>query len=290
MRRQLLVVSFLLAFGAAQASAQTARPEPGSVPNAADVYCSGVVTTESIPYDTYLISGEESTPTTIYADNNYVYLSKGASQGVKVGDEFQIMRPVKDTVFLYEWFHGQRAIQQAMGQQWADLGRVRVVVAGKDVATALVLRTCGYLQRGDYARPAAERPAPPLKMAKDFDRFAPPSGKSSGLVVSSKEYLNSVGQHDILYINLGSNQSTKVGDYVRFFRYQGTRKEVIYQLRGMQDHIFEFGKTPKPYKPSDLPREVLGEGVVLRTSPTSSTILVMHCLREIFMGDRVEVE
>lgn len=289
MRRQLLILSLLLAFGGASAGVQAARPEPGTVLNTADVYCSGIITNESVPYDTYLISGEESSPTTIYSENDYVYLSKGASQGVKVGDEFQIMRPVKDPV-PFDWFQGQNSLRAAMGQQWRDLGRVKVVVAGKDVATALVTYACGHIERGDYARPAAERPAPALKSAKDFDRFAPASGKTSGLVVSSKEFSNGIGQHDVAYINLGASQGTKVGDFIRFYRFQGTRKELVYQLPGIQDHIFGYGQTPKLYAPGDLPREVLGEGVVVRTSPTSSTVLIMHCLREIYMGDSVEIE
>jgi outer membrane protein OmpA-like peptidoglycan-associated protein len=293
MRRQLLVLSsllaLLLAFGAAQALAQNARPEPGTVPDLADIYCSGWVTPEAIPYDTYLISGEEAQPTTIYSENNYVYINKGASQGVKVGDEFLITRPEKDHV-PFEWFQGQNGIRRAMGQQWRDLGRIKVVVAGKDVATALVTYACTHFERGDYVRPSSDRPAPTLKSPMSFDRFAPPSGKATGLVISSKEFSSSVGQHDIGYINLGNSQGVKVGDYVRFFRYQGTTKELVYQLSGMQNHIFGFGKAPKAYLPSELPREVLGEGVVLRTSPTSATVLVMHCLREIYMGDWVEIE
>jgi hypothetical protein len=289
MRRQLLLLSLLLAFGAAHAAAQTAKPDPGTVPNTADVYCSGVMTNEAISYDNYLISGEESDPTTIYSENNYVYLSKGASQGVKVGDEFLVMRPETDPV-AFDWFNGESSILRAMGRHWRDIGRVKVVVAGKDVATALVVYACEHFERGDYVLPAAERPAPALKSAKDFDRFAPPSGKSNGLVMSSKEFSSTLGQHDVLYINLGTGQGTKVGDYVRFYRYQASKRELVYQARGIQDHIFGFGKAPKLYKPTDLPREVLGEGVVLRSSPTSSTVLVMHCLREIYLGDSVEVE
>jgi hypothetical protein len=289
MRRQLLVLSILLAFGAAQAAAQAANPEPGTVPNASDVYCSGLITNEAIPYDTYLISGEESTPTTMYAENNYVYINKGASQGVKVGDEFAIIRPEKDPV-KFDWFRGQQGIRTAMGQQWRDLGRVRVVVAGKDVSTALVVFSCEHLERGDYVRPSAPRSAPSLKLAAGFDRFAPASGKSSGLVVSSKEFSNTLGDHDVAYINLGASQGTKVGDYIRFYRFQGKTSTFVYQLPGIQDHILWFGSTPRRYLGGELPREVLGEGVVLRTSPTSSTVMVMHCLREIYLGDWVEVE
>ena len=39
-----------------------------------------------------------------------------------------------------------------------------------------------------------------------------------------------------------------------------------------------------------VPREVLGEGVVLRTAPNSSTVLITFSEREIFAGDYVEME
>ena len=295
MRQHLLVPGLVLSslfvygLGAAQVTPQPMRAMPGSVANWADVYCSGIVTPEAVPYDTYIISGEEARPTTIYAQHNYVYINKGASQGVKVGDEYQIIRPMKDAT-PFEWFDGQAHILKAMGQQWRDLGSVKVVVAGKDVATALVVNSCEHLERGDYARPAVARVAPTLKALEQFDRFAPPTGKANGLVVVSKEFSSTLGQNDVLYINLGSNQGTKTNDYVRFFRYQGAPKEFVYQLPHMQHRIFGFGKTPKPYAPTDLPREVLGEGVVLRSSPTSSTVLVMNSIREIYVGDWVEIE
>ena len=39
-----------------------------------------------------------------------------------------------------------------------------------------------------------------------------------------------------------------------------------------------------------MPREDLGEGVVLRTGPNSATVLITFSLREIFAGDYVELE
>jgi hypothetical protein len=39
-----------------------------------------------------------------------------------------------------------------------------------------------------------------------------------------------------------------------------------------------------------LPREVLGEGIVLNTSQNSATVLVTVAKREIYSGDYVELE
>jgi len=47
---------------------------------------------------------------------------------------------------------------------------------------------------------------------------------------------------------------------------------------------------PLSYKWDNVPREVLGEGIVTRTTPNSSTVLVPYTLRECYTGDYVEVE
>lgn len=289
MRRQMVRLAFLLALSAACTAAQANPPGPGATLNPHDVYCSGMMTTEEIPYDTYLISGEESDPTTVFSEGNYVYLNKGASQGVKVGDEFLITRPEKDSN-PYKWFDIQPAMRRTMGTQWKDLGRVRVVVAGQDVATARVVYACDYMQRGDYARPAEERPAPTLKDVKGFDRFAPPSGKPVGLLVSAKDFQSTMGSNDVVYVSLASAEGAKVGDFVRFFRYQGTRTQTVYQTRNLQDSMYGFGKSPQPYTSSSLPREILGEGVVLRVSPKAVTVFIIHSLKEVYLGDYAELE
>lgn len=289
MLRQMVRLSFLLALGAACAAAQANPPAADRTLNPHDVYCSGMMTIEAIPYDTYLISGEESDPQTAFSGGNYVYLNKGASQGVKVGDEFLISRPEKDFNKL-KWFKTEPAMRATMGEQWKDLGRVRVVVAGQNVATAQVVYSCDYMQRGDYARPAEERPAPKLKEAKGFDRFAPSSGKAVGLVVAGKDFQSSFGANDVAYVSLASSEGARIGDFVRIFRYQSERTQTAYQTRDLQYKIWEFGKSPQPYASRSLPREVLGEGVILRVTPKAVTVFVMHSLREVYLGDFAEIE
>ena len=54
--------------------------------------------------------------------------------------------------------------------------------------------------------------------------------------------------------------------------------------------VYGFGRAPHAYQWNDLPRQVLGEGIVLRTGPNASTVLLTTAREEIFAGDYVEVE
>ncbi|HUK29838.1 MAG TPA: hypothetical protein VLV89_01920, partial [Candidatus Acidoferrum sp.] len=101
------------------------------------MYCSGMVTTDAVPHDSYIISGEQSDPYFVFRMNDLVYINRGAGQGVKVGDEFLVVRPESDP-YRQVWFQGQSTLMHAMGQPWADLGRLRVVHVDAKVSTAQV--------------------------------------------------------------------------------------------------------------------------------------------------------
>ena len=61
-----------------------------------------MVTSESVPQDTYVITGEQSATKITFDEGDYVYINKGSDQGVKVGDEFSVVRAVKDPIGI-EW-------------------------------------------------------------------------------------------------------------------------------------------------------------------------------------------
>ena len=292
MRGKIVLAGLVLGLSAFTAAAQ----DKPVVPRPSDIYCSGTVTSESIPRDTYVITGEQSYYRITFDEGDYVYINKGSSQGVKVGDEFYVVRPVTDTIET-EWTKWQNSILRKMGTVWDDEGRVKVVVARPDVSIAQVEHSCDYVQRGDILLPFSERPAPPLKSEVGFDRFALSNGKPMAMVITGKKFQQQVGNNDVIYINLGNQQGVKVGDYFRIFRYQGTEHELVYQVHrnafdveGVLGPTEGFGRVPTKYNWNNVPREDLGEGVVLRTGPNSSTVLITFSLREIFPGDYVEVE
>src|SRR5579864_3592618 len=121
------------------------------------VYCGGVVSTQAPSPDVYVISGPESEIKDIFSQGNFVFINKGSSQGIKVGDEFLASRPESDQV-LIPWFTGQVALEKAMGTYYADLGRVQVVSVAANTSVSQVTMSCGFIQRGDILQPFQERP------------------------------------------------------------------------------------------------------------------------------------
>jgi hypothetical protein len=289
MRRIAITLTCLLTVWAAGAAAQVTSTEPaerGHAATIADTYCAGMITNQAIPYDMYVISGQEADPQTVYSLGQYVYVSKGSADGVKVGDDFMVMRPVSDFLHVRS-FDQEHSLANAMGTQWADIGRIHVVVVQPKVSIAQISYSCTYMQRGDFVRPVVDYPVPAFRNLKDLDRFAPPSGKGTGRVVRAKNYQLALERGEVAYLNL---TGVKPGDYIRFYRPTAAQNHSIYQIGGMADHVFGFGQTPVRWYSADVPREVLGEGVVLRTTPTSASVLIFNELLEIYLGDWGELE
>jgi hypothetical protein len=258
-------------------------------PDFSAVYCAGFVSDENPQNDARLISGEQSNSKLIFARGDYVYLNKGSNQGIRVGDRFYAIRPETDPVKA-SWFKWQDKLMKAMGTVYADTGHIVVISVQPNVSTAQVTFTCNYLQRGDFLKPMQERPSPPYKTGEKFDHFAPVSGKPVGMLVIGQGFTDTYGQNSIVYVNLGTNQGVKVGDYFRIFRYQGSLAETVPNTPGFQYQVFGFGGTPQKYEWNDLPREVLGEGVVIFTGHNSATMFVTHTSADIYAGDYVEIE
>jgi len=250
-----LGLGFMVSTGVARA-----QQNAPTAPTQADLYCSGVVTDKPVPNDSYVISGEDSRYKSTFSTSDYIFINRGGGQGVKVGDEFEVVRPVRDMMATTVWFKYQTMLSHAMGTRYADI-----------------------------VRPFEARPAPQFHDMK-LDPFAAPSGKKTAMVVSSKDFAVLTGPGRIVYVNLGSAQGLRVGDYFRMFRYQGTHIETNYQLQNTAYKVYGYGSTPVAYEWNNLPRQVLGEGIVLRIGPNSSTVMLTTVREEIFAGDYVEVE
>jgi len=285
MRKVLYALLFASVMSSALHAQQAAR-----TPNDDEVYCSGIVTSDPVPTDTYVITGSESNFRVVFTEGKYVFVNKGSSQGVKVGDEFQIVRAEPSDYLQYQWFQSQDRLLRAMGTTYEDLAHIRVVNVQPNVSTAQIVSSCSYVQRGDIALPFMSRPTPPIKPEESFDRFAPPSGKAKAMIVTTRYYGQVAASGKIVYVNLGSAQGVKVGDYFRVFRYQGESEGNSYQTPKVAYQIYGFGSSPRPYTGSELPRDVLGEGLVLRVSKNAATVLITFSAAQIYPGDYVELE
>lgn len=291
MRANIAALSLVLMAGVAASSAQEPRTTL-HVPTAPDyntINCSGFVTDQRVSEDYRLISGEQSNYKLTFTSGDYVYINRGQDKGVRVGDRFSVVRP-DDYTGDTPWFKWQEKLMKAMGTQYIDAGQVRVVNVQSKVSVAQIIFSCDYMQRGDIVLPYQERPVPPYKETAAFDHFAPVSGKPVAMVVSGKDHMDAYGKNSSVYVNLGTNQGVKVGDYFRIFRYQGSMAETVPQTKDYQFTMYGFGSAPQRYSWNDLPREILGEGIVCMVSRNSSTVMITFSSSEIYAGDYIEIE
>jgi Flagellar assembly protein T, C-terminal domain len=295
MRVNLAALCLAAFAGAGVCYGQTA-PAPATNPAAntlqpgySTVYCSGFVKDTKLPEDVRVVSGEQPGYKVVWAQPENVYINRGSDNGVRLGDRFMVVRQTEDPDKI-EWFKGQNKIEKAMGLLYSDIGQLQVVSVEPKMAVAEVIFSCEYMQRGDIVRPFEERPAPPYKEVGPFDHFAKVSGKPVGTVVISSRFQEGQAQGVTMYVNLGAAQGVKVGDYLRVFRFQGRDIETMPQTRNYATEIYGFGSSPTRYTWKELPREVLGEGIVLNASRNSATVFVTFSSAEIYAGDNVEIE
>jgi hypothetical protein len=293
MRAKIAAVSLSFALSAAVCSAPAAPPRPAQVtivqPDYSAVNCSGFVTDQRFHDELHLISGEQSNYKITFSRGDYVYIDRGLDKGVRVGDRFSVIRPHEDPLKV-SWFKWQEKLMHAMGVAYRDAGQVRVVNVQPKVSIAEVVFSCAYMLRGDIVVPYADRPAPPFKDPSTFDHFAPVSGKPVAMLVAGVDWAEAYGKNNTVYVNLGAEKGVKVGDYFRIFRYQGSTSETVPQTKGYEYELYGFGSAPQRYSWNELPREVLGEGIVLNVSRNSSTMFITFTSSEVYAGDYVELE
>ena len=235
MRAKIAALFLVVCLGAAVWSAQGA-PQGTPVlpqPDYSMINCSGFVTDQKVPGEIRVISGEQSNYKITFSRGDYVYINRGQDKGVRVGDRFSVVRAITSVTDVpwmkntdVPWFKWQEKLMKVMGTPYIDAGQVRVVNVQPKVSVAQISFSCDYMQRGDIVLPYQDRPNPPFKDASAFDHFAPVSGKPVGMLVSGKDVTDTYGKNSAVYVNLGSNQGVKVGDYLRISatRVRGPRR------------------------------------------------------------------
>lgn len=269
-------------------------------PTQADIYCAGFITKDRIPNANYVNGGLDTPTSTKFEIGELVYL---AGSGYQVGQLYSIVREIRD-VNEYEIYPGMRKVMASAGRPYGEIGRVRIVDTRNRSAIAQVEFSCDPINPGDVAIPFVERPAASFHVPGHFDRFVPPNGKLSGRIVLGKDFDGVLGTGMKLYMNVGSNQGVKVGDYFRVVRsYTATLHDPVDSLSfaartsedtQMRPPTFEANRFTRTKGPnihvSDLPRRGVGEVVVLNVTPTSSSAMVVFALEDVYAGDSVELD
>lgn len=270
------------------------------MPTKADLYCAGMVNKQLLPNVNFVAGGLNTPNTTQFGRGDVVYLQ---GKGYELGQKYMILRELRDPN-EYELFDGQRKMLHQMGQPYAELGTAKIVDTRSRMAVALIEFGCAPIVPGDIAVPFEEATPIAFHLPVHFDRFLPASNKVSGRIVMAKDFDSELGTGAKVYMNVGSNQGVKVGDYMRAERrYEADLHDPVDSLSFKADITEDTQAKPVSIDPglfskgggrvihmADLPRRAVGEIVILKTTPTTSTGMLVFAPEDVHVGDQVEVD
>ena len=334
-RKMLLLLFLFCAFAHAPASAQTGgrggapqrpqRPQdrptlvlpnerrPAPVARASESACGGFIEQTPQAAAGQIVGSDEEAERRVFSEGELVFIDAGAQGGVRVGQEFTVVRPRGQFRSKFSRKTG------ALGVYTQEVGRLRVVRVRDRVSVAEVWTACSDLLVGDLLRPAQERPVLNARAETALDRFAEPTGKQTGRLVLARDGRELLSRDDVVFVDLGAEDGVKVGDYLTVFRpdkhavlvdygaeiaanardgfQSNARRGGRHSIQAQRVEDVDGPEKGKTVKTPDIrrrrpavPRLVVGELVVLRVEGRTATAVVTRVAQEIHTGDAVEVQ
>lgn len=225
-----------------------------------------------------------------FTQGDFVYLRGAGGKPIRVGEAFSIIRPESGFLLNFRWlpgmiqgqilppasrYRGQRTEIKRLGHPYDNMGLVRVVKVTPQAAIAKVVFACSAMNPRDIAVPYVPQAVPDYFPHSGLRRFAPPNGKLQGSIVAVSAASAFLGKGSIAFLDVGKNQGVKPGQIFRI--YAVFRDNVAIGLEGL-------------FPPPPTPRETVGELVVLHVQDKAAEGIVVKSLREIAVGDGVELE
>jgi hypothetical protein len=296
-------------------NAPAASPTPLPAALEIELSCAGYI--EHAPnYSGFEVVGaEQEQEQNSFSTGQLVFINAGSQQGVRVGQEFQVVRPRGQFTTKLTRKPGK------LGVYTQEIGRLRVTVVKARMSVAQVTSSCEAILLGDFLRGVPSPVSPPAGDTADLDRFADPTGKQNGRIVLAREMREMLSRHQIVYIDLGTEDNLKEGDRLTVYRPAGTgnilrfRDEEVTPSAsyGFESETFRGGQfsikaqrvqnpahndihgpmitTPKvKRRRPPMPRKIVGEIVVLNVQARTATAVITRVAQEIHTGDFVEVK
>lgn len=276
-----------------------------------NLYCAGYIQNSPINTRFQIVGANDERQQNTYAQNDYIYVNRGASSGARVGDMYSVIRPRGK-------FRSRFSKKGQLGIYVQEVGAVEIVKVMPDVSVALVKTSCDNFLLGDLLQPTETRVSPLHQPRPVIDIFKDPSGKAVGRIVLARDARETPTRDEIVYIDLGREDSVQVGDYLTIFRPLGKggvnnlnpEETLSATVGGYESKAYSGGtfsnqsprksgdnaeggivtsKDAKKGRPKNL-RQVVGEMVILNVKERTATALITKTAGEIHTGDMVEVQ
>lgn len=214
-----------------------------------EVRCAGYIDPDHVSSELW-VAGREFERYGV-ATGDVIYLNQGRNQGIEAGMDLAVLRKTYDIA--------HPATDETMGNMMRRLGKARVLCAQENTATAVIEQACDDIGDNDELVPWTELPVPAVSTMPPMDRCIEPSGGAQGYVVATKDDVRVAATGQIIHTDLGAG-TVRPGDFLTVYR----------------DN-------------AELPRLLIGQALILTVEPGSSTAKVTRSVRELGIGDRVEV-
>ena len=282
--------------------------------NYKEFHCGGYIRQAPLPSFAQIVGGEEEQDNIVYSQGDYIYLNAGSDKGLRVGQEFAVIRPRGPVKSKF-------SRKGNLGVFVQELGQLRVVSVKEKISVAIVTTSCENILLGDLLTEAPNRAVTLPPAQTNFDRFADPTGKATGRIVMARDGQEMVTRNQIVYIDLGAEDNVRAGDRLTIFRHVGKGQvtdvnegEVARGTTGDfgSDHYKggKFSIMAQRSKESNsgvyngnaintsdvkaarpvLPRKNVGEMVILSVQERTATAMIIVTAQEIHTGDYVEIK
>ena len=294
--------------------------QPLRVAGKSSLYCAGYIRYQRLSRMPEIVGAEEEQEQRTYADGDIVYLNAGSQQGIKEGQNFQIIRPRGDVKGVHKQKRG------FLGTYIQEIGQLQVFKVRENTSAAQITFTCDAALLGDLLAPVPDRESPLQRAEENLDRFADPTGKQNGILMMAKDNREMVTRNDVVYIDLGSEDQIKPGDYLTIYRPLGTgnitrvdnEESARNRATGFQSDRYRgggfssqgtrakdstaFRDTPGRYRYRPItsrevkrhrplmPRKIVGEMVIIDVQTRTATAIITRAASEVHTGDWVEIQ
>jgi hypothetical protein len=327
-----LLLFLLLVFASGfQTNAQTPVPTPQViVPTAkaplqvagrSKLFCAGYIRLQRLPHLPEIVGAREEQEKRTFADGEVVYINAGSRQGIKEGQNFQIIRPRGDVKGVHRLKKG------FLGTYIQEVGQLQVFKVMENTSAAQITTSCGDAALfGDLLTALPDRVSPLQRTDTEVDRYADPTGKQVGRLMMAKDNREMVTANDVVYIDLGVEDNVKPGDYLTIYRPLGTgnltrvdnEEMARNRATGFQGDRYRGGgfsnqasrakdstafvnaegryryrpitsREVKKHRPH-MPRKIVGEMVIVDVQTRTATAIVTRVVGEAHTGDWVEIQ
>ncbi len=255
-----------------------------------DLYCSGYVSPQAPPRDHFVAGGLNTPLQGRFTAQEFIYVQ---GTGLTPGARVSLVRPMQDANRMQP-FPGEHGKLRGAGQVYGDLGYAVVIGQRGETTIAKLEFTCEDIVPGDLVLPFEIRMPVNYRVHSTVDLFPAEAATVSGNIVAARDFDQYLGSNRKVYLNIGSNQGVQPGTYFRIVRGYDRDSldvtDVATYGQTMQEDTQKNAPKLSQSQHNQLPRHMVGELLVLRSLPTTSTAMITFAMEDVHIGDRVELE